>query len=199
MQRRAAVASLVAVLTLAACTPQELGEFLAASDIRASDNHSEAAAGHAAEAIEVDRAAQQMADEGLREESREKLTAAADQRPWDARYVAYQAALAVANGDLERTHRDIIEGYKVYFGAHSRDQTKSNVELFSEWILVFLGGMDRALSIERDRIPAEPDRVARLETAFCNNLAYYLSYQNTLQTDVVRVMFSGGADCEGVW
>jgi len=197
MGRRRAIAFMVIAVALAACTPQELGEFLSATDVRSSEKPVEAGAGNAAEMIELDNAAQELADEGLREKSRDKLDKAVDKRPWDARYSAYRVALAIANGDVATTREDVVASYRAYLEAHTRDTTKSSTELYSEWLLVFLGALDRALDIEHERTPADADRIQRLQTSFCDNLAYYNEVNTGVRVDVLSVMFLEGADCSG--
>lgn len=198
-RRGLAVLLAVASVTLAACTPQELGEFFADQDLRTSDNPVEVAAGHVAAATDDDHAAQQLVDEGLREKSRDKLGEAYGRRPWDARYGAYIAALAAADGDREGYLSMFWRSSEIYMKQRFRNRDKSTEELYGQWILVLLGGFDRALAIERERTPREPERIERLETKFCGYLSFYLDGVGPDARDVLSVLFLGGAECEGVW
>lgn len=197
--RRALVLLLVvASVAMAACTPQELGEFFATTDLRTSDNPTEAAAGHAAEARDADRAAQERVDEGLRDKSRDKLAEAYRLRPHDARYRAYIAALLVADGNREGYTDFLLRSSRIYVQDHSRNAGASSVGLTREWILVLLGAIDRALSIERQRTPREPDRIERLETEFCGGLSVYDDYGSPVENDVFDLLFLAETDCAGV-
>jgi hypothetical protein len=199
MARRSALAGMVVVVSvaLAACTPQELGDFLAATDLHESEKPAEAAAGDAATAVEVDRTAQQLADEGLRDESPEKLDQAQALRQSDARYVAYRVAMAVADGDMETAQDGFDDGYHLYVKARTGNAEWGTTEMLSEWTLIYLGGVDRALAIERDRTPHEQDRIDRLQRTFCTELRFYLATADATRRDVMSVMFAGGADCPG--
>jgi hypothetical protein len=196
--RRALVLLLVvASVAMTACTPQELGEFFATTDLRTSDNPPEVAAGHAGEALDADRAAQQLVDEGLRDKSREKLTEAYRLRPQDARYRAYVAAQLVADGNRKGYTDYLLRSMRIYNQDHSRNAGASSVGLAREWILVMLGALDRALSIERQRTPLEPDRIERLETEFCSGVSAYDRYGGSAEKDVFDLLFLADTDCAG--
>jgi len=197
--RRALVLLLVvASVAMAACTPQELGEFFATTDLRTSDNPTEVAAGHAGEALDADRAAQQLVDEGLRDKSREKLTEAYRLRPQDARYRAYVAAQRVADGNREGYTDFLLRSSRIYVQDHPPIPGASSTGRIREWILVVLGALDRALSIERQRTPLEPDRIDRLETEFCSGLSVYDQYGSPVEKDVFDLLFLADTDCAGV-
>ena len=203
MHTRRAIVAVVALsmvsLGLTACTPQELGDFFAEEDLRSSEEPVDQASGHAGEAINSDSRAQELADQALRERDASKLQDAYRQRPRDARYPAYAAAMALAD-DHNSEYLDILNrSSQLYVKQRSEGRTATAEELYREWLLVFLGALDHVLTIERERQPLEPARIERLGSKFCAHLTFYLERYDTESRDVLSVLFLGGAECEGAW
>ncbi|MGD2103434.1 MAG: hypothetical protein PVG83_14475 [Acidimicrobiia bacterium] len=202
---RLAILLIVLVATVAACTPQELSDFLDVADLRANEDPIHIAAGWAAMVIDEDEIAQDLADEGLREKSPDKLEEAARARPADPRYRAYRFAFVVANGgkewleafhswgELLRSHRDAELDSRGLEPGDPRAQAVKN-EIDSRESFAMLEALDWALFIERGRTPKEPDRIHRLETVFCAFRSRYVArYDPPVYFDLA---FVGGTNCE---
>ncbi len=197
MVRRRGLVVVVLLLSLvvAACTPQELGEIFADQDLRTSENPAEAAAGHVATATETDQAAQQLVDEGLREKDRDKLVKAWDQRRQDARYAVYLVAQAYADGTVERFWSSLYNSASLYLRERDPKGDASTEEVYGDWLLVVLGALDQALSIEYERTPREPDRIERLEEVFCATKSFYLRDYGPSARDVFDLVFLAETEC----
>lgn len=195
---RAAIPIVVATAVLAACTPQELGEFFADQDLRASENRAEAASGYAAEVTEKDRAAQELVDQGLKEKDHDKLIAARDLRPHDVRYPAYQAVLGLADGTNESFWNSLQPYASRYVDERRRATDKSIEEAYGQWVLVVMGVLDQAIEVERSRTPAEPARIERLQRQFCGAHRFYVLGSGSESREVLDVMFLGGGECESI-
>jgi hypothetical protein len=194
MERVRSLAPLiVAIALLAACTPQELGEFMLTQDLRKNENHEQAAAGYAAQTVDDIRTAQETADEALRDKDPEKLKEAAEERSADPRYDVYLAALALADGNGPLYQQYLQDGSILY----QKTQAANADETMTRWILVILGGLDRALAVERARATIEPERIKRLEYGFCLFQLRYRSRLEALSNDVLDTLYAGKADCTG--
>ena len=202
--RRLAIITAVFVMTLTACSVLELVEFFDVVDLETHENPVKQAAGDAAEALDKDRAAQRMADEGLRERSPEKLEEASQERPRDPRYRMYQAAFELANGNRDEYRRKLRAAVEIaaadvaptikWLGLDRDDEEAQLIILEAElrWAKTFLEGLDWALAIERGRVPVEVERIKRLETEFCGYLAKY----DQLSGSAPLLALVGGANCE---
>jgi hypothetical protein len=184
-------ALLAAVALLAACTPQELGDLMAPEDLRRDGDPEVSAAGYAAEALEDNRTVAETAEQALQDKDSEELEQAAKDHPADPRYHAYLAALALADRDGPSYYRHLEQGATRY-----RKTQKTNGETAeTRWILVVLGSLDRALSIERARTPLEPERIEMLEWGYCFYQFSYRSRLEPLSRDVLDIIYGGNADC----
>lgn len=204
---RLAMAAVAFGLVTSSCSPQELAEIFAVRDLGASDNPVKAAAGDAADALNEDRSAQQLADEGLRERSIDKLVDAAEERPRDPRYPAYVAAHSLAEGnrrayvawlegaaDIIFTERDAtIESLSLPEDSEERRRVRFEAEVHLYRSVI--EGLDWALAIERGRTPMEPKRVERLESELCKLQDRYYERFGLASGGAPVLVLVGGADC----
>lgn len=191
--------AMILLLVLAGCTPQELSEFFAVEDLRSSAKPEEAAAGHAVEAIDDDRAAQELADEALRDKDGSQLEQAMRDRPQDARYGAYLGLLALMEGRTDNYAGYFLQSRSLYVAQRPHDDDASAERLRAEWTLVVLGEFDHALAIERARSPIDEKRIERLEWGYCANLYEYLDVHDSLPGDLENVLTVDEGRCDGYW
>jgi hypothetical protein len=206
--RRLATITAVFVIALTACSVQELVELFDVVDLETHEDPVKQAAGDAAEALDKDRAAQRMADEGLRERAPEKLEEALQERPRDPRYRIYRAAFELANGNRDEYLRGLEEAAGIAWadlaatieglGLGRDDEETQRIILEAEfrWFKTVLEGLDWALAIERGRVPVEVERIERLESRFCKLHSGYLAQYGQPSGGAPLLAFVGGANCQ---
>lgn len=209
MRRSWRLVVVVVVLGLAAsaCSPEELAEIFNVSDLSISQNPVKVAAGNAAEAKDQDRAAQQLADEGLREKSKDKLLQAREARPRDPRYEAYLAAYELANGHYDKFRNWIREAGYISTSERNRAIESRRLDRDSpearriarkadvNVVRDFIEAVDWALAVERGRSPVEKDRVERLENELCKLRNLYLERYFRAPGGAPVLILVGGAEC----
>jgi hypothetical protein len=204
---RLLVAVVVLGLAASACSPQELAEIFAVNDLSASQNPVKVAAGAAAKSRDQDRAAQQLADEGLREKSKDKLERAAALRPTDVRYGSYLAAYSLAEGNKRQFMDEIGEINSIVIRESSKtianlglDENSNEARRIKKKMDIdaarhLLEAVDWALVIEYGRSPQDPERVKNLEKAVCTMTRVYLKAWARVSGDAPIPVLLSGASC----
>lgn len=186
-------------LIVSACTPQELAELFNLVDLRASDNPSTQAAGYAAEEIDKDREAQRLVDEGLREESPDKLEQAAEQRPLDLRYKMYQAAAELASGNHDGYRQKMFEAATSVdpYLIRRMEDVEVRRYLDRQWRESVLLVFDQAIAVELERDPIDTERVERLERVFCDFHRYHTKTHGDTERGAIFLALVNSAHCQG--
>ena len=209
IRRMVTIAALISI-SIAACTPEEFeAAFDLIVDLSEADRPTTRAAGQAAEDREADQRAKQLVDEGLREESSEKLGQAAELRPHDPRYMAYQAALELANGNtpdyrlrlsqsLARWDSNYWNTMRTLGDRDSEEARRYTWETRRRVHESYLEVFDWAIAIERGRDPVQQERIARLESVFCKLHGDYVGLYGDTERSAAFLVFGlvGGSGCQ---
>lgn len=201
------IAAVVVGLMGSACSPLELAEIFAVRDLSTNEDPVKVAAGDAAPALDADRSAQMLADEGLREKSIDKLAEAARARPRDPRYPAYAAAFQLAEGNRVAYEAWLREAAKITVSEQNaiiegeslqRDSVKERQVKYNATLALYrsvIEGLDWALAIERGRDPEDPGRIDLLEKELCKQKDFYHKRFDPAPGGAPILLYVGGAEC----